>query len=57
MTCHGAIEIHHVNQARPLMDQMSGSIQGAFVIDSFLVHIALVEANTTSVFDIDGGNN
>ncbi len=52
----GAVQVDQVQAARAFLQPMQGHFGGVFGEDGGEVHIALLEANAVTVFQVDGGD-
>ena len=52
----GAVQVHQVHAARAFVHPLARHGGWVFTKHGGLVHIALLEANTLAVFEINGGN-
>ena len=50
----GAVEVDQMQTTRPFVDPVQGHVGGVFTEGGRLVHVALFEAHTLSVFQVDG---
>src|SRR5690606_5954804 len=53
---HGAVQVHQVQAASPLGDPLVGHGGGVFGKHGGLVQVALAQAHTLPVFEVDGGD-
>ena len=56
LTGKGAVKVNQVHATRPLVDPIARHGGGVFAKDGGLVHVALFEAHTLAVFQVNGRN-